>query len=110
MSFTLGVEETGIFRLPGQNSRVQALKDLYDSGNLINIINDKRLFKADMIKYIVFVQSLTPKCFLYRVSVRCSSFRRCSHCCFTTEVISSRASSTSHTIQPILYSTQSNQM
>lgn len=45
MSFTLGVEETGIFRLPGQNSRVQALKDLYDNGNLINIINDKDSLK-----------------------------------------------------------------
>lgn len=45
MSFTLGVEEIGIFRLPGQSSRVQALKDLYDNGNLNNEINDKSPLK-----------------------------------------------------------------
>ena len=27
-----GINETGIFRLPGQSSRVQALKDTYDCG------------------------------------------------------------------------------
>ena len=97
MSYTLGVEEIGIFRLPGQNSRVQALKDLYDNGNLNNKISDKRLFKADMTKYFILVQSFDSY-FLYRVSVGYSRFRRCSHCCFTTEVISSRASSTRHTI------------
>lgn len=28
-----GLHEVGIFRLPGQASRIQALKDLYDSGS-----------------------------------------------------------------------------
>ena len=28
----VGLMETGIFRLPGQSSRVQALKELYDEG------------------------------------------------------------------------------
>ena len=34
VSSLIGLEETGIFRLPGQTSRVQALKDQYDQGIL----------------------------------------------------------------------------
>ena len=30
--YLAGIREVGIFRLPGQASRIQALKDLYDSG------------------------------------------------------------------------------
>ncbi|XP_019849875.1 PREDICTED: rho GTPase-activating protein 24-like [Amphimedon queenslandica] len=32
-----GINETGIFRLPGQSSRVQALKDTYDCGSQLDI-------------------------------------------------------------------------
>ncbi len=32
MLLLTGSEETGIFRLPGQTSRVQALKEQYDQG------------------------------------------------------------------------------
>ncbi len=31
--FLAGLHEVGIFRLPGQASRIQALKELYDSGS-----------------------------------------------------------------------------
>lgn len=33
-----GLREVGIFRLPGQASRVQDLKELYDQGQFVNIV------------------------------------------------------------------------
>ena len=32
-NFLIGLKEVGIFRLPGQASRIQTLKELYDAGS-----------------------------------------------------------------------------